>query len=66
MRAIRVAEGEVVVIIEAMKMMNEIRAHKAGLVSAIHAVGGHNGRGADPAHHAGLTGVDVRNETAAR
>ncbi len=35
-----VAEGDVVVIIEAMKMMNEIRAHKAGLVSAIHAVAG--------------------------
>jgi acetyl-CoA/propionyl-CoA carboxylase biotin carboxyl carrier protein len=31
-----VAEGDVVVVIEAMKMMNEIRAHKAGLVAAIH------------------------------
>ncbi len=35
-----VAEGDVVVIIEAMKMMNEIRAHKAGLVAAIHAAAG--------------------------
>jgi acetyl-CoA/propionyl-CoA carboxylase biotin carboxyl carrier protein len=35
-----VAEGEVVIIIEAMKMMNEIRAHKAGLIAAVHAVPG--------------------------
>ncbi len=35
-----VAEGDVVVIIEAMKMMNEIRAHKAGLVAALHAAAG--------------------------
>jgi biotin carboxyl carrier protein len=35
-----VAEGDVVVIIEAMKMMNEIRAHKAGLVAAIHTAPG--------------------------
>ena len=31
-----VAEGDVVAVIEAMKMMNEIRAHKGGTVSAIH------------------------------
>ncbi|HTD37420.1 MAG TPA: acetyl-CoA carboxylase biotin carboxylase subunit [Candidatus Limnocylindrales bacterium] len=31
-----VAEGDVVAVIEAMKMMNEIRAHKAGMVSAVH------------------------------
>jgi acetyl-CoA/propionyl-CoA carboxylase biotin carboxyl carrier protein len=31
-----VAEGDVVAVIEAMKMMNEIRAHKAGTVSAVH------------------------------
>ncbi|HYW52465.1 MAG TPA: acetyl-CoA carboxylase biotin carboxyl carrier protein subunit, partial [Dongiaceae bacterium] len=31
-----VNEGAVVAVIEAMKMMNEIRAHKAGTVSKIH------------------------------
>uniref|UniRef100_E6PIZ8 Carbamoyl-phosphate synthase L chain, ATP-binding protein n=1 Tax=mine drainage metagenome TaxID=410659 RepID=E6PIZ8_9ZZZZ len=36
-----VAEGEVVAVIEAMKMMNEIRAHRAGRVGALHVeVGG--------------------------
>ena len=36
-----VAEGEVVAVIEAMKMMNEIRAHRAGNVDALHVeVGG--------------------------
>jgi acetyl-CoA/propionyl-CoA carboxylase biotin carboxyl carrier protein len=30
-----VAEGQVVAVIEAMKMMNEIRAHRAGSVSAV-------------------------------
>jgi biotin carboxyl carrier protein len=35
-----VAEGDVVMIIEAMKMMNEIRAHKAGRVGTIHAAPG--------------------------
>jgi len=32
-----VEEGQVVAIIEAMKMMNEIRAHRAGTVAAVHA-----------------------------
>jgi acetyl-CoA/propionyl-CoA carboxylase biotin carboxyl carrier protein len=32
----RVARGEVVAVIEAMKMMNEIRAHKDGEVVAVH------------------------------
>ena len=32
-----VAAGDVVAVIEAMKMMNEIRAHKPGTVTAIHA-----------------------------
>ena len=32
-----VSEGQVVAVIEAMKMMNEIRAHRAGSVSAVHA-----------------------------
>ena len=31
-----VAEGDVVAVIEAMKMMNEIRAHKAGTVANVH------------------------------
>jgi len=31
-----VAEGQVVAVIEAMKMMNEIRAHKAGAVANVH------------------------------
>ncbi len=31
-----VAEGDVVAVIEAMKMMNEIRAHKAGTVTTVH------------------------------
>jgi acetyl-CoA/propionyl-CoA carboxylase, biotin carboxylase, biotin carboxyl carrier protein len=35
-----VAEGQVVAIVEAMKMMNEIRAHKAGTVTSIHAKAG--------------------------
>ena len=35
-----VAEGDVVVVIEAMKMMNEIRAHKAGTIAAVHAAQG--------------------------
>lgn len=32
-----VAAGQVVAVIEAMKMMNEIRAHRAGTIAAIHA-----------------------------
>jgi acetyl-CoA/propionyl-CoA carboxylase biotin carboxyl carrier protein len=32
-----VNEGQVVAVIEAMKMMNEIRAHRAGSVAAVHA-----------------------------
>ena len=32
-----VTEGQVVAVIEAMKMMNEIRAHRAGTVAAVHA-----------------------------
>jgi acetyl-CoA/propionyl-CoA carboxylase biotin carboxyl carrier protein len=35
-----IAEGQVVAVIEAMKMMNEIRAHKAGTVAAIHVAAG--------------------------
>jgi acetyl-CoA/propionyl-CoA carboxylase biotin carboxyl carrier protein len=35
-----VAEGQVVAVIEAMKMMNEIRAHRGGRVSAVHASAG--------------------------
>jgi acetyl-CoA/propionyl-CoA carboxylase biotin carboxyl carrier protein len=35
-----VAEGQVVAIIEAMKMMNEVRAHKSGAVSALHVAPG--------------------------
>jgi acetyl-CoA/propionyl-CoA carboxylase biotin carboxyl carrier protein len=31
-----VAEGQVVAVVEAMKMMNEIRAHKSGTVSKVH------------------------------
>ena len=31
----RVTEGQVVAVIEAMKMMNEIRAHRGGTVSAV-------------------------------
>ncbi len=36
----RVAEGQVVAVIEAMKMMNEIRAHRNGTVAAVHVEGG--------------------------
>jgi acetyl-CoA/propionyl-CoA carboxylase biotin carboxyl carrier protein len=32
-----VDEGQVVAVIEAMKMMNEIRTHRAGTVAALHA-----------------------------
>jgi acetyl/propionyl-CoA carboxylase alpha subunit len=35
-----VAEGQVVAVIEAMKMMNEIRAHRGGRVNAVHARAG--------------------------
>ena len=35
-----VVEGQVVAIIEAMKMMNEIRAHRAGTVAVVHATAG--------------------------
>ena len=35
-----VAEGQVVAVIEAMKMMNEIRAHRRGRVDAVHASAG--------------------------
>ncbi len=35
-----VASGQVVAVIEAMKMMNEIRAHRAGTVAAVHAAKG--------------------------
>ena len=35
-----IGEGQVVAIVEAMKMMNEIRAHKAGTASAVHAKAG--------------------------
>jgi acetyl-CoA/propionyl-CoA carboxylase biotin carboxyl carrier protein len=35
-----VVEGQVVAVIEAMKMMNEIRAHRAGTVAGVHAAKG--------------------------
>src|SRR5581483_6387001 len=35
-----VHEGDVVAVIEAMKMMNEIRAHRAGTVGAVHVSAG--------------------------
>jgi acetyl-CoA/propionyl-CoA carboxylase biotin carboxyl carrier protein len=35
-----VTEGQVVAVIEAMKMMNEIRAHKSGTVAAVHVAAG--------------------------
>jgi acetyl-CoA/propionyl-CoA carboxylase biotin carboxyl carrier protein len=35
-----VSEGQVVAVIEAMKMMNEIRAHRAGTVAKVHAAKG--------------------------
>jgi acetyl-CoA/propionyl-CoA carboxylase biotin carboxyl carrier protein len=35
-----VAEGDVVAVIEAMKMMNEIRAHKSGTIAALHVAPG--------------------------
>ena len=35
-----IAEGQVVAIVEAMKMMNEIRAHKAGSAVSVHAKAG--------------------------
>jgi acetyl-CoA/propionyl-CoA carboxylase biotin carboxyl carrier protein len=35
-----VNEGDVVAVIEAMKMMNEIRAHKTGTVATVHAAAG--------------------------
>jgi acetyl-CoA/propionyl-CoA carboxylase biotin carboxyl carrier protein len=36
----RVSEGQVVAVIEAMKMMNEIRAHRSGTIGAVHAGAG--------------------------
>jgi acetyl-CoA/propionyl-CoA carboxylase biotin carboxyl carrier protein len=35
-----VDEGQVVAVIEAMKMMNEIRAHRSGIVAKVHAAAG--------------------------
>jgi acetyl-CoA/propionyl-CoA carboxylase, biotin carboxylase, biotin carboxyl carrier protein len=35
-----VREGDVVAVIEAMKMMNEIRAHKAGTIAVVHVAAG--------------------------
>ena len=35
-----VAPGDVVAVIEAMKMMNEIRAHRAGTIAAVHVAAG--------------------------
>jgi acetyl-CoA/propionyl-CoA carboxylase biotin carboxyl carrier protein len=35
-----VTEGQVVAVIEAMKMMNEVRAHRAGIVARVRAVAG--------------------------
>ncbi len=35
-----VSEGQVVAIIEAMKMMNEVRAHRDGVVGTVHAAAG--------------------------
>lgn len=35
-----VKEGQVVAVIEAMKMMNEVHAHKAGTVAAVHVAAG--------------------------
>jgi acetyl-CoA/propionyl-CoA carboxylase, biotin carboxylase, biotin carboxyl carrier protein len=35
-----VAQGQVVAVIEAMKMMNEIRAHKGGRIAKLHAAAG--------------------------
>ncbi|HTA39144.1 MAG TPA: acetyl-CoA carboxylase biotin carboxylase subunit [Candidatus Acidoferrales bacterium] len=35
-----VSEGQVLAVVEAMKMMNEIRAHRAGTVETIHAAAG--------------------------
>jgi acetyl-CoA/propionyl-CoA carboxylase biotin carboxyl carrier protein len=35
-----VSEGQVVAVIEAMKMMNEIRAHRRGTVTSVHACAG--------------------------
>ena len=35
-----IAQGDVVAVIEAMKMMNEIRAHKAGAIAAVHVAAG--------------------------
>jgi acetyl-CoA/propionyl-CoA carboxylase biotin carboxyl carrier protein len=35
-----IAQNDVVAVIEAMKMMNEIRAHKAGTIAAVHVAAG--------------------------
>jgi biotin carboxyl carrier protein len=35
-----VAQGDVVAVIEAMKMMNEIRAHRAGTIATVHVAAG--------------------------
>ena len=35
-----VAAGDVVAVIEAMKMMNEIRAHKSGTIAKVHVTTG--------------------------
>ena len=35
-----VADHQVVAVIEAMKMMNEVRAHHAGTIASVHAAAG--------------------------
>ena len=47
-----VEEGQVVAVIEAMKMMNEIRAHRAGTIATVHAHAGRDGRSRRAAGHA--------------
>ncbi|HKU82384.1 MAG TPA: biotin/lipoyl-containing protein, partial [Candidatus Tumulicola sp.] len=37
-----VEEGQTVAVVEAMKMMNEIRAHRSGTVVKVHAAAGHS------------------------
>jgi acetyl-CoA/propionyl-CoA carboxylase biotin carboxyl carrier protein len=44
----RVAEGQVVAVIEAMKMMNEIRASRKGTVAAVHVEAGSNVENGSP------------------
>ena len=54
-----VAEGDLIVVLEAMKMEQPLTAHRAGTVSGLERRGGrHRLRRRRPGHHRGLVAAD--------